>query len=207
MILPVVRERFEALLRQPALEGVVSALQGGAKAAGCVGLTELAKAIVVAYVTSQLRRPAFLIVDSNKKAEASAESLRFCFSVFPGPTGGVAVLPAFDTVPWESRSPHADILERRAATLYRLAAGETSLVIAPLASALWRYREGSEYAELTRTLVKDKEVPLQDFLAHLGATGYVRAEMVELPAKFAVRGGIVAVFSPDTRRSARTELL
>ena len=52
MILPVVRERFEALLRQPALEGVVSALQGGAKAAGCVGLTELAKAIVVAYVTS-----------------------------------------------------------------------------------------------------------------------------------------------------------
>jgi hypothetical protein len=43
MILPVVRERFEALLRQPALEGVVSALQSGAKAAGCVGLTELAK--------------------------------------------------------------------------------------------------------------------------------------------------------------------
>jgi transcription-repair coupling factor (superfamily II helicase) len=163
MILPVVRERFEALLRQPALEGVVSALQGGAKAAGCVGLTELAKAITVAYVTSRLRRPAFLIVDSNKKAEAIAETVRFCFSIFPGSTGGVAVLPAFDTFPWESRSPHADILERRAATLYRLAAGETSLVIAPAASALWRYREATDYAELTRILEKDKEVPLQDF--------------------------------------------
>jgi len=170
MILPVVRERFEALLRQPALEGVVSALQSGAKAAGCVGLTELAKAIAVAYVTSQLRRPAFLVVDSNKKAEAIAETLRFCFSIFPGATGGVAVLPAFDTFPWESRSPHADILERRAATLYRLAAGETSLVIAPVASALWRYREGTDYAELTRVLEKDADVPLQDFLAHLGAT-------------------------------------
>ena len=207
MILPVVRERFEALLHQPALEGVVSVLQGGSKAAGCVGLTELAKAIVVAYVTSQLRRPAFLIVDSNKKAEAIAETLRFCFSVFPGATGGVAVLPAFDTFPWESRSPHADILERRAATLYRLAAGETSLVIAPLASALWRFREGSEYAELTRVLEKDQEVPLQDFLAHLGATGYVRAEMVELPGQFAVRGGIVDVFSPETPRPVRVELL
>ena len=83
MILPVVRERFEALLRQPALEGVVSELQSGAKAAGCVGLTELAKAIAVAYVTSQLRRPAFLVVDSNKKAEAIAETLRFCFSIAP----------------------------------------------------------------------------------------------------------------------------
>src|ERR1700757_1398511 len=212
MILPVVRERFEALLRQPALEGVVSAVQGGAKAAGCVGLTELAKAMAVAYITSQLRRPAFLIVDSNKNAEAIAETVRFCFSVFPGafatgPGGGVAVLPAFDTYPWESRSPHADILERRAATLYRLAAGETSLVIAPVASVLWRYRDGSDYAELARILGKDKEVPLQGFLAHLGATGYARTEMVELPGQFAVRGGIVDIFSPEAPRPVRVELL
>jgi transcription-repair coupling factor (superfamily II helicase) len=207
MILPVVRERFEALLRQPALQGLVSALQGGAKVAGCVGLTELAKAIAVAYVTSQLRRPAFLIVNSNKKAEAIAETVRFCFSVFPGSTGGVAVLPAFDTYPWESRSPHADILERRAATLYRLAAGETSLVIAPVASVLCRYRDGSDYAELTRILEKDKEVPLQDFLAHLGATGYARTEMVELPGQFAARGGIVDIFSPEAPRPVRVELL
>src|SRR5258707_5454857 len=207
MILPVVRERFEALLREPALEGVVSALQGGAKVAGCVGLTELAKAITVAYVTSQLRRPAFLIVDSNKKAEAIAETVRFCFSVFPGSTGGVAVLPAFDTFPWESRSPHADILERRAATLYRLAAGETSLVIAPVAAALWRYRAGNEYAELSRLLEKDADVPLQDFLAHLGATGYARTEMVELPGQFAVRGGIIDIFSPEAPRPIRVELL
>ena len=207
MILPVVRERFETLLRQPALDGVLSALQGGAKTTGLVGLTELAKAIAVAYITSQLRRPAFLVVDSNKKAEAIAETLRFCFSVFPGSTGGVAVLPAFDTFPWESRAPHADILERRAVTLYRLAAGETSLVIAPVAAALWRYREGSEYAELTRVLEKDKEVPLQDFLAHLGATGYARTEMVELPGQFAVRGGIVDIFSPEAPRPVRVELL
>src|SRR5246127_3082470 len=137
MILPVVRERFEALLRQPALEGVVSALQSGAKLAGCVGLTELAKAITVAYLTSRLRRPAFLIVGSNKKAEAIAETLRFCFSVFPGATGGVAVLPAFDTFPWESRSPHADILERRAATLYRLGGGESLLGVWPGGSGVW----------------------------------------------------------------------
>src|SRR5882724_8239112 len=194
MILPVVSERFEAL-------------QSGARAAACVGLTELAKAIAVAYVTSQLRRPAFLVVDSNKKAEAIAETLRFCFSIFPGATGGVAVLPAFDTFPWESRSPHADILERRAVTLHRLAAGETSLVIAPVASALWRYREGTDYAGLTRVLEKDADVPLQDFLAHLGATGYARTEMVELPGQFAVRGGIVDIFSPEAPRPVRAELL
>jgi len=207
MILPVVRERLEALVRQPALDGVLSRLRGGQKAVGCAGLTELAKAIVVAHITHELRRPAFLLVESNKKAEAIAETLRFWFTIFPGASGGAAVLPAFDTFPWESRSPHADILERRAATLYRLAAGEVSVVIAPVAAALWRYREPSEYAELTRVLEKDADVPLQDFLSHLGATGYARTEMVELPGQFAVRGGIVDIFSPEAPRPVRLELL
>ena len=207
MILPVVRERLEALVRQPALQAVLSALRGGAKTVGCAGLTELAKALAVAHITHELRRPAFLLVESNKKAEAIAETVRFCFSVFPGATGGVAVLPAFDTFPWESRSPHADILERRAATLFRLAAGEVSLVIAPATSAMWRYREGGEYADLTRVLEKDADMPLQEFLAHLGATGYARTEMVELPGQFAVRGGIIDIFSPETARPVRVELL
>src|SRR5215470_3840496 len=207
MILPVVRERLERLVRQPALEGVVGRLRGGAKTAGCAGLTELAKAIAVAHIAHELRRPAFLLVESNKKAEAIAETLRFWFTVFPGASGGVAVLPAFDTYPWESRNPHADILERRAATLYRLAAGEVSLVIAPVSAALWRYRDASGYADLTRVLEKDKDVPLQDFLAHLGATGYARTEMVELPGQFAVRGGIVDIFSPEAPRPVRVELL
>src|SRR5215467_11830165 len=207
MILPVVRERLETLVLQPALEDVLSALRGGAKTAGCAGLTELAKAITVAHLTHELRRPAFLLVDSNKKAESIAETLRFCFSIFPGASGGVAVLPAFDTMPWESRAPHADILERRAATLYRLAAGEVSLVIAPVAAALWRYRDAAEYADLTRVLEKDKEMPLEEFLVHLGAIGYTRTEMVELPGQFAVRGGIVDIFSPEAPRPIRLELL
>jgi len=32
-----------------------------------------------------------------------------------------------------------------------------------------------------------------------GATGYARTEMVELPGQFAVRGGIVDIFSPKHR--------
>src|SRR5262252_2875328 len=207
MILPVVRERLETLVLQPALEGVLTALRGGAKTAGCAGLTELAKAITVAHLAHELRRPAFLLVESNKKAEAIQETLRFWFSVFPGATGGIAVLPAFDTLPWESRAPHADILERRAAALYRLAAGEVSLLIAPVAAALWRYREAADYAGLTRVLEKDKDVPLSEFLGHLGSTGYARTEMVELPGQFAVRGGIVDIFSPEAPRPVRVELL
>ncbi|HUI75122.1 MAG TPA: transcription-repair coupling factor [Candidatus Acidoferrum sp.] len=207
MILPVVRERLESLLRQPSLEAVLAEVRAGGKHTAISGLQDPAKAIVCAYLVHQLRRPAFLLVDSNKRAEEVFDSVRFFSGIFPGPSGGAAVLPAFDTLPWEARGPHADILERRAATLYRLTAGLVSLVIAPVASALWRHREASAYTDLARLLQPDDEVSLEEFIVHLGAVGYARSEMVELPGQFAVRGGIVDVFSPEALRPVRLELL
>jgi transcription-repair coupling factor (superfamily II helicase) len=207
MILPAVRERLDAVLRQPAVEGAVGALRDGTPHVSVSGLHDVAKALLAAYVTHQLRRPAFFITDSNRRAEALAETVRFFCNIFPGPTGGVATLPAFDTLPWESQSPHPDILERRAATLFRLADGQVSLVIAPVQAALWRFQDATLYLSLARTLSKDTEIPLEDFVAHLGGVGYTRTEMVELPGQFTVRGGIVDVFSAEAQRPVRIELL
>jgi len=122
---------MEGLLRHPALESVLAELRAGGNLVALSGLHDVAKVLAAAYLTHELRRPAFFVTETNRRAEALAESLRFFAQIFPGPTGGVAVLPAFDSLPWDSQSPHADILERRAATLYRLANGEVSLVIAP----------------------------------------------------------------------------
>src|ERR1700682_121833 len=214
MILPAVRERLDAVLRQPAVEGALAALRSGANQVAFSGLHDVAKALIAAYATHALRRPAFFITSSNRRAEAFAETLRFFSSIFPGKTSGasglaveVATLPAFDRLPWEAQSPHPDILERRAATLFRLADGEISLVIAPVTAALWRYQDPYVYLSLARTLARDTEVPLDDLLLHLGSVGYTRTEMVELPGQFAVRGGIIDVFSPESQRPVRIELL
>jgi transcription-repair coupling factor (superfamily II helicase) len=207
MILPAVRERLDAVLRQPSVEGALGALRDGAQHISLSGLHDVAKALLAAYLTHELRRPAFFVTDSNRRAETLSETVRFFSSVFPGISGGVATLPAFDTLPWESQSPHADILERRAATLFRLTDGQVSLVIAPAQAALWRYQDATVYLGLARTLTKDAEVPLEEFIAHLGGVGYTRTEMVELPGQFAMRGGIVDVFSAEALRPVRIELL
>jgi transcription-repair coupling factor (superfamily II helicase) len=207
MILPAVRERLDAVLRHPSVEGALGALRDGAQHISLSGLHDVAKALLAAYLTHEMRRPAFFVTDSNRRAEALAETVRFFASVFPGISGGVATLPAFDTLPWESQSPHADILERRAATLFRLTDGQVSLVIAPVQAALWRYQDATVYLGLARTLTKDAEVPLEEFIAHLGGVGYTRTEMVELPGQFAMRGGIVDVFSAEALRPVRIELL
>jgi transcription-repair coupling factor (superfamily II helicase) len=207
MILPAVRERLENILRHPAMEGALAALRANQHHISISGLQDVAKALVAAYLTHALRRPAFFVTDSNRRAEALLDTLRFFSGIFPGATSGVATLPAFDTLPWQSQSPHPDILERRAATLFRLADGQISLVIAPVSAALWRYQDPYVYLSLARTLATDAEVPLDEFITHLGSIGYTRTEMVELPGQFAVRGGIVDVFSPESPRPVRIELL
>ena len=207
MILPAVRERLDAVLRHRSVEGALGALRDGAQHISLSGLHDVAKALAAAYLTHELRRPAFFITDSNRRAEALAETVRFFSTVFPGVSGGVATLPAFDTLPWESQSPHPDILERRAATLFRLTDGQVSLVIAPVQAALWRFQDATLYLSLARTLTKDAEVPLEEFIAHLAGVGYTRTEMVELPGQFAMRGGIVDVFSAEAPRPVRIELL
>src|SRR5450432_568223 len=207
MILPAVRERLESVLRHPSLESALAALRSGGNHISLSGLQDIAKALVAAYITHELRRPAFFVTESNRRAEALAETVRFFAGIFPGALGGVTTLPAFDTLPWQQQSPHPDILERRAATLFRLADGQISLVIAPVAAAMWRYQDPYVYLSLARALARDVEVPLGQLTTHLASVGYTRTEMVELPGQFAVRGGIVDVFSPESPRPVRIELL
>src|SRR5579859_6435032 len=207
MILPAVRERLESVLRHPSMEAALAALRAGGQVVSISGLHDVAKALVAAYVTHELRRPAFFVAESNRRAEALADTLRFFSSILPSAMGGVATLPAFDTLPWQSQSPHADILERRAATLFRLTDGQVSLLVAPVSAALWRYQDPYVYLSLARTLATDTEIPLEELLTHLGSVGYTRTEMVEMPGQFAVRGGIIDVFSPESPRPVRVELL
>src|SRR2546426_8809277 len=111
MILPAVRERLEALLRHEAMEGALAALRGGAGHVSVAGLHDVAKAFVAAYLTHELRRPAFFVTDSNRRAESLAETLRFFSGIFPGAAGGGAPPPPFAPPPRGSRGPPAGHLE------------------------------------------------------------------------------------------------
>src|SRR5260370_14379645 len=99
MILPDVRERLEAVLRHAAMEGALAALRSGASHFAITGLHDVAKALVAAYLTHELRRPAFFVTDSNRRAEALAETLRFFSGIFPGAAGGSRTPPAFSPRP------------------------------------------------------------------------------------------------------------
>ncbi len=208
MILPLVAELLSRIALRPAVEEAFEELRRGERRARLAGLTDPAKALLAALAAKSLGRQTILLVESNQRAEAMAEMVRYFFrAVARKPDRCVGVLPAHEVLPYENLSPHPEISEARAAALWRFASGDADVLVAPVTAALFRLREAEFYRRLARTVERDQEIALDDFVSHLATVGYERREIVEMPGQFALRGGIVDVFSAEAPRPVRFELL
>ncbi len=207
MILPLVAEILARVGRHPAVEEALDSLRRGAAESRLAGLTDPAKALLLATAALAWNRPVVFVVESNPRADALADPIRFFYRALGGKSAApVATLPAHDVLPWQRLSPHPEILETRAVSLWRVATGQAPILIVPVASGMMRVHQGKFYANLARTLVRDASTPLDEFVAHLASSAYERHETVEMPGQFAVRGGIVDVFSAEAARPVRIEL-
>ena len=207
MILSLVSELLARVGRRPVLEEALETLRRHGGEVRLAGLTNPAKAIVAPLAFVRLGRPVILLVESNQHAEALLEPVRWFYRAVTGKPGHrVAHLPAHEVLPYENRSPHAEISEERAVALWRFASGEADLLIAPVQAALWRMREPEFYRQLARTIQRDETITHEEFLSFLVGAGYERQTTCEMPGQFAVRGGIIDVFSPEAPQPVRVEL-
>ncbi|HXQ27214.1 MAG TPA: transcription-repair coupling factor [Candidatus Acidoferrales bacterium] len=208
MILPLVSELLARIARRPSVEEACELLRHKTGEARLAGATDPAKALLVPLIFAELGRPAILVVESNQRAEALLEPLRWFYQAVTGKPGRrVAQLPAHDVLPYENRSPHAEISEARAVSLWRFAAGEVDLLIAPVQAALWRMREPAFYRGLARTVQRDESIAHEDLIGFLAQAGYEKHVTCEMPGQYSVRGGIIDVFSPEAPQPVRIELL
>jgi transcription-repair coupling factor (superfamily II helicase) len=170
------------------------------------GLTRPAKALVLAGLAHDLRRPLVVLTSDNEAAEAMRASAS-AFLAWLEPEGGAAVhtLPQLDCSPYEGRSPHGEILEQRAVALWHLARGQTRVLFVPIPAALARFREPNFYSALAVELKPGDELSLDDLLEHLTGVGYESREPVSEVGQLSLRGGIVDVFPPQAEWPFRIE--
>jgi transcription-repair coupling factor (superfamily II helicase) len=208
MILSLVSELLARVGRRPVVEEAVDKLRRSGGFVRLDGLTDPAKTLIAALAATELGRPAILIVESNQRAEALVEPLRWFYRAVTGKPGHRVVhLPALEVLPYDGRSPHAEISEDRAVALWRFANGDADLMVAPVQAALWRMREAEFYRHLARTIERDQEIPHRELLDFLSSAGYEKQTTCEMPGQFSVRGGIIDVFSPEAPQPVRVELL
>ena len=197
-------ELLEELSRSPAFRELIHALLDG-RSVTVSGWTLAAKPLYLVFLHQVLRRPLLVAVDGNKQAEALMEPLAAFAGLMDAEAPRPALLPALDVLPHQQLPPHAELCEQRAVALWRMAAGRASIVVAPIASLLFRTHAAAFYRQLTVVVREKEEIPLDDLAAHLRSVGYEQREPVELPGEFSIRGGILDVFPPETPQPFRIE--
>ncbi|HYJ60628.1 MAG TPA: DEAD/DEAH box helicase, partial [Actinomycetota bacterium] len=157
------------------------------------------EAFVVAGVAVALEGPVLCVAPGPHEAEALADDLA---AFLPG---AVALLPAWEALPYEGISPSAEVAARRADAVRRLRAADgPSVVVAPALAAMHGVVPtlGTAAPAVVRA---GAGVAFDELTARLVDLGYRRSDLVEHRGEFAVRGGIVDVFPGIAARPVRVE--
>ncbi|MFZ0734207.1 MAG: transcription-repair coupling factor [Candidatus Sulfotelmatobacter sp.] len=206
MLLPFVRELFADVEILPGFLRAASHLKEGTGRIRVSGLSTTAKALLLVLLRRAAERPLILVVNDNSATEDFVPVLRgFCELTAACDPESVVSLPARDVLPFQNLSPHPELQEERATALWKIATGKASIVVSPVAATAILQRSAEYYTDLARTLRRGESFDVEDLLAHLNTVGYASSDVVEMPGQYALRGGILDVYSPEAERPVRIE--
>lgn len=189
------------LLRaDPAVDRLVDAARGP----GDEEITAASPVVPVLLAALAGERRPILAVTANGR---DAQDLAAALADQLGPDQ-VAEFPAWETLPHERLSPSSDTVGRRIAVLRRLAhpgeSGAIGVVVAPVRALLQPIVRG--LGDVPPIVVRaGDEVPMDQVVERLVEHAYLRTDLVERRGQFAVRGGILDVFSPTDEHPIRIE--
>ncbi|MGO9084080.1 MAG: transcription-repair coupling factor [Candidatus Sulfotelmatobacter sp.] len=206
MLLPFVRELFADVEKLPAFTRAASHLKESTGRIRVSGLTPTAKALLLVLLRRAADRPLVVVVSDNRAVEDFLPVLRgFAELTAACDPDAIVALPARDVLPFQNLSPHPELQEERATTLWKIASGKAEIVISPVGATAIRLRSADYYADLARTIRRGESFDLDNLLAHLNTVGYSAADVVEMPGQYALRGGILDAYSPEAERPVRVE--
>ena len=207
MVLPFVRELLADLKHSDPYDRVRRHLESGQGRRRIAVLTFTARALYLPFFVQAVPgAPSLILVADNKAAEALHQAvLAACELTGALDPASIVRLPAHDVLPFENLSPHPEIQETRAATLWKIASGTARLVIAPVESACLKLFHTDFYAALALRLKVGEEYLPDMLVEHLLSVGYTKVDVVEMPGQITLRGGIIDVYSPEMDRPVRID--
>lgn len=125
---------------------------------------------------------------------------------FFAPELRVAVFPDWETLPYDTFSPHQDLISERLATLWRIQQGEVDVVLMPASTALVRLAPPSFLAGYTFHFKQKTQLNEAALKAQLTLAGYQHVSQVVSPGEYAVRGGLIDLFPMGSLVPYRVDL-
>ena len=125
---------------------------------------------------------------------------------FFAPELRIAVFPDWETLPYDTFSPHQDLISERLATLWRVRQGEVDVVLLPASTALVRLAPPSFLAAYTFQFKQKQRLDEAALKAQLTLAGYTHVSQVVSPGEYAVRGGLIDLFPMGSPVPYRVDL-
>ena len=183
----------------PEFPRLLAALDSGGCPAAVSGLSAVHRAHFAAGIWQQTGRPVVLLCADETEADRLAEDL----TAFTGQA--VRRLSARDFTFHNAAVVSRQWEHRRLSALRALAAGESTLTVCTVESLLQRTLPRALLTQCAQMLRVGESHDLPELAERLSAAGYTRCEQVEGVGQFALRGGILDVFSPAFDRPVRAE--
>jgi transcription-repair coupling factor (superfamily II helicase) len=163
----------------------------------------LAGAADALYLAELARRdaPLAVVCASAWDAHRLAEELRWF-----DPELRVCVFPDWETLPYDTFSPHPDLISERLATLYQISRGEFDVAVVALSTALYRLAPPAFLAAHTFFLKQKDTLDEAAFRAQMALGGYSHVNQVFAPGEFSIRGGLIDLFPMGSALPYRIDL-
>ena len=169
------------------------------KSAAITGIGQINRSHLIAALRRDLATPLVIVCQDDMAAKRLQEELQ----AFLGETA--PVLPSRDLTFYDASVVSRGWEQKRLRQLYDLAAGKVPLQIFSWESMSQRTVPPEVLTASAFTLETGREYRLEELLQKLTESGYSRCSMVEGPGQFALRGGILDIFSPASDRPVRAE--
>ena len=163
------------------------------------GIGQINRSHMIAALHKDVKRPLVLICQDSLSCMKMQEELR-CFLGITAP-----VLPSRELTLYDTSAASREWEQKRLRQLYLLDAGETQIQIMPWEALCRRTIPAEILKKASFTLHIGSEYNVDELINRLTAAGYSRCPMVEGPGQYALRGGILDIFSPAEDQPVRAE--
>ncbi len=117
----------------------------------------------------------------------------------------VLVFPDWETLPYDTFSPHQDIISQRLLTLHQLLSMKRGIVIVPINTLMLRLAPKSFLGMNTLIIDKAQTINLSDLRRQLDETGYRLVDQVMEHGEFSIRGSIVDLYPMGSKHPYRLD--
>ena len=163
------------------------------------GIGQINRTHMLAGLLKDIHKPFVILCQDEMAARRLREELKsFLGTEAP-------ILPGRELTLYDAAVVSRSWEQKRLRQLYDLALGKTPVQILSWESLSLRTMPKQVLLSAAFTLEVGQEYPLEDLIRSLTSAGYSRCGMVEGPGQFAVRGGIVDIYSPAADRPFRAE--